>query len=122
MNEERYLAMLFCDTFKKKVNTKQFMVTMGQAKSLLELYTVEEIEIVIKYLSLHPPKDGVYSFGFIPCVMSELLPKAKAIEMRRKEEQEFKAKEVSISDLSEINAKKYNKANNDFAKRGMVDF
>lgn len=79
-NTEQNVARFFLDTFQIKVNKQQYFSQVTLAKALLLIHSEEDIISVIKYLAVFPPKNKIYSLGYLPYVIDEVLPKAKVWE------------------------------------------
>ena len=60
------LVFIFYDRTGLKYTNKDIMIAVKNAKVLLQSgYTYEEVRDTIEYCVLNPPKNGIYSFGFI---------------------------------------------------------
>lgn len=60
------LVLIFYDKTGLKFTNKDIMVSIRNAKNLLKAgYTYDEIKDTIEYCVANPPKQGIYSFGFI---------------------------------------------------------
>jgi hypothetical protein len=77
------IARYFFTVTNKRATKATMSMSIGQAKSLLNAgFTFEEITKVIDYLTLHPPRNGFNSLGFLSYVMEEVLDKIKAKEVK----------------------------------------
>ena len=77
MSENQILVKLFCEKNNLKLNKVQFGRQLGLASNLLKEYSLHDIQLVINYLYLFPPKKELFSIGYLAYVMEEILPKAK---------------------------------------------
>ena len=60
------LVFIFYDRTGLKYTNKDIMIAVKNVKTLLKSgYTYDEIKDTIEYCALNPPKQGIYSFGFI---------------------------------------------------------
>ena len=64
--QAKELVLLFYEKNELKFTNKDIMVSIKNAKRLLEAgYTYDEIKDTIEYCADNPPPKGIYSFGFI---------------------------------------------------------
>lgn len=82
--ESQMIVKLFAEEHNHKFIGKVFSIQIGCAKRLLEDYSYEDIELVIKYTKAFPKK-RIVSLAYYQYIMEETIPKAKAWKM--KEEQ-----------------------------------
>lgn len=81
---EQRVARFFLDTLKIKVSKQQYFSQVTLAKSLLSIHSEEDIILVIKYISVFPLKQRIYSLGYLPYIFDEVLPKARYWEHNSK--------------------------------------
>lgn len=110
MNESRELTRYFCGKLDIKVTKGQFMKYMNICKELLTMWSLEEIESVIDYISRHPLKSPIYSPGYLSYVMKDILALVAKEKARELIDVVIDTPQSNV-DLKELNSNKYNNSN-----------
>lgn len=96
--ESQIVVKLFCEKNSLKLNKTQFGRQLGIANNLLKEYNLNDITMVINYLYLFPPKNKIFSIGYLEYVMEELIPKAK-VYYHNEENKNIPIKEIETKEI-----------------------
>lgn len=92
--QAKELVLLFYEKNELKFTNKDIMISVKNAKRLLEAgYTFDEIKDTIEYCVKNPPPKGIYSFGFI---VHEINKVTTILKSQRKQEAKEKTIDSSI--------------------------
>ena len=92
--QAKELVLLFYEKNELKFTNKDIMISVKNAKRLLEAgYTFDEIKDTIEYCVKNPPPKGIYSFGFI---VHEINKVTTILKSQRKQETKEKTIDSSV--------------------------
>lgn len=100
------LVLLFYEKTGLRYTNKDIMIAIKNAKNLLNVgYTYEEIKNTIEYCVDNPPKNGIYSFGFIVHEISKVVTLLKSKQKEVKATQALDKHKFSNYGLEEVSNK-----------------
>lgn len=100
------LVLLFYEKTGLRYTNKDIMIAIKNAKNLLNVgYTYEEIKNTIEYCVDNPPKNGIYSFGFIVHEISKVVTLLKSKQKEAKITQALDKNKFSNYGLEEVSNK-----------------
>lgn len=100
------LVLLFYEKTGLRYTNKDIMVAIKNAKNLLNVgYTYEEIKNTIEYCVDNPPKNGIYSFGFIVHEINKVVTLLKSKQKEAKTTQALDKNKFSNYGLEEVSNK-----------------
>lgn len=100
------LVLLFYEKTGLRYTNKDIMIAIKNAKNLLNVgYTYEEIKNTIEYCVDNPPKNGIYSFGFIVHEISKVVTLLKSKQKEAKNTQALDKNKFSNYGLEEVSNK-----------------
>lgn len=100
------LVLLFYEKTGLRYTNKDIMIAIKNAKNLLNVgYTYEEIKNTIEYCVDNPPKNGIYSFGFIVHEISKVVTLLKSKQKEAKIIQALDKNKFSNYGLEEVSNK-----------------
>ena len=100
------LVLLFYEKTGLRYTNKDIMIAIKNAKNLLNVgYTYEERKNTIEYCVDNPPKNGIYSFGFIVHEISKVVTLLKSKQKEIKTTQALDKNKFSNYGLEEVSNK-----------------
>ena len=100
------LVLLFYEKTGLRYTNKDIMIAIKNAKNLLNVgYTYEEIKNTIEYCVDNPPKNGIYSFGFIVHEINKVVTLLKSKQKETKTTQALDKNKFSNYGLEEVSNK-----------------
>ena len=100
------LVLLFYEKTGLRYTNKDIMIAIKNAKNLLNVgYTYEEIKNTIEYCVDNPPKNGIYSFGFIVHEINKVVTLLKSKQKEVKTTQALDKNKFSNYGLEEVSNK-----------------
>ena len=100
------LVLLFYEKTGLRYTNKDIMIAIKNTKNLLNVgYTYEEIKNTIEYCVDNPPKNGIYSFGFIVHEISKVVTLLKSKQKEAKITQALDKNKFSNYGLEEVRNK-----------------
>ena len=116
--QAKELVLLFYGKNELKFTNKDIMVSIKNAKRLLEAgYTYDEIKDTIEYCADNPPPKGIYSFGFITHEINKvttILKSKRKVEAREKAIDSSSFSNYGIQNVRNKNKLKPQKDNGNF--------
>lgn len=105
------IAIYFFKSINKKAKSKDYAITIKQAKYLIDLgYSLEDIALAIDYYVENPPPNGFYSLGYLNKSMEVALVEKK-LDIEKQKLKEMESEQKNRGEINEKNREKIRRNN-----------